>query len=92
VDLTCHLQDANGIASKITKRLDDDAKVIWGSRIQDDYKDKVRVMAIMTGVESSNIIGRDDNTQNTNSTSSQNSDNFTTDRSRKTSPDIDSIK
>jgi cell division protein FtsZ len=86
------LTDANGIASKITKRLDDDAKVIWGSRIQDDYKDKVRVMAIMTGVESSNIIGRDDNTQNTNSTSSQNSDNFTTDRSRKTSPDIDSIK
>jgi len=86
------LTDANGIASKITERLDDDAKVIWGSRIQDDYKDKVRVMAIMTGVESSNIIGRDDNTQNTNSTSSQNSDNFTTDRSRKTSPDIDSIK
>ena len=82
------LTDANGIASQITERLDDDAKVIWGSRIQDDYKDKVRVMAIMTGVESSNVIGR--NGQSTNIT--QDGDNYTTDRSRKTSPDIDSIK
>lgn len=57
-DLT--LDDAEGIASKITKRLDESAKVIWGSRIRDEYKGKVRVMAIMTGVESSQVIGPDD--------------------------------
>ncbi len=51
------LEDAEGIARKITKRLDDNAKVIWGSRIHDDYEGTVRVMAIMTGVESSNVLG-----------------------------------
>ena len=82
------LSEANGIASRITERLEDDAKVIWGSRIQDDYKDKVRVMAIMTGVESSNIVGRDSKVKK--STGGQ--DDYTTDRSRNTSPDIDSIQ
>ena len=54
-DLT--LDDANSIANKITTRLDSDAKVIWGSRIREEYKGKVRVMAVMTGVNSSNIVG-----------------------------------
>jgi len=79
------LTDAEGIASKITTRLDDKAKVIWGSRIKDNYKDKVRVMAIMTGVESSNIIGRDSEGTPTKQ------DDYTQNRGRKTSPDIDSI-
>jgi cell division protein FtsZ len=56
-DLT--LDDAEGIADKITERLDSNAKVIWGSRIRDEYKGKVRVMAIMTGVNSSNVMGPD---------------------------------
>lgn len=58
-DLT--LDDANGIASQITERLESDANVIWGSRIRDEYKGKVRVMAIMTGVESQNVVGPNSN-------------------------------
>ncbi len=85
------LNEAEGIASKITERLDDEAKVIWGSRIQDSYDDKVRVMAIMTGVESSNIIGRDnENSAQEDFTAGSNKNNNR--RNRKTSPDIDSIK
>lgn len=60
-DLT--LDDAEGIADKITERLDSNAKVIWGSRIRDEYKGKVRVMAIMTGVNSSNVVGPNGNNQ-----------------------------
>ncbi|MFB6162626.1 MAG: cell division protein FtsZ [Halococcoides sp.] len=54
-DLT--LKEAEGIAQNITDRLEADADVIWGARIQDDYKGKVRVMAIMTGVKSAHVLG-----------------------------------
>ncbi|PSP32891.1 cell division protein FtsZ [Halobacteriales archaeon QH_10_67_22] len=51
------LKEAEGIAQNITERLDASANVIWGARIQDDYKGKVRVMAIMTGVKSAQVLG-----------------------------------
>jgi cell division protein FtsZ len=54
-DLT--LKEAEGIAQQITERLEASANVIWGARIQDEYKGKVRVMAIMTGVQSAQILG-----------------------------------
>ena len=54
-DLT--LKEAEGIADNITERLDASANVIWGARIQDSYKGKVRVMAIMTGVQSAQVLG-----------------------------------
>jgi cell division protein FtsZ len=54
-DLT--LQEAEGIAQNITDRLEASANVIWGARIQEEYKGKVRVMAIMTGVKSAQVLG-----------------------------------
>ncbi|MFW6458771.1 MAG: cell division protein FtsZ [Halodesulfurarchaeum sp.] len=54
-DLT--LKEAEGIADNITERLDAAANVIWGARIQENYKGKVRVMAIMTGVQSAQVLG-----------------------------------
>ena len=54
-DLT--LKEAEGIADNITERLDNSANVIWGARIQESYKGKVRVMAIMTGVQSAQVLG-----------------------------------
>jgi cell division protein FtsZ len=54
-DLT--LKEAEGIANNITERLEASANVIWGARIQDSYKGKVRVMAIMTGVQSAQVLG-----------------------------------
>lgn len=51
------LKEAEGIANNITERLESDANVIWGARVNQDYEDKVRVMAIMTGVESSQVLG-----------------------------------
>ena len=51
------LKEAEGIAQNITQRLDASANVIWGARIQENYKGKVRVMAIMTGVKSAQVLG-----------------------------------
>lgn len=55
-DLT--LSDAEDIASTLTYELDPHADVIWGARINNDYEGEVRVMAIMTGVKSAQILGR----------------------------------
>jgi cell division protein FtsZ len=55
-DLT--LSDAEEIASSLTYELDAHADVIWGARVNNEYEGKVRVMAIMTGVRSAQILGR----------------------------------
>lgn len=55
------LREAEEIASSLTYELSPNANVIWGARIREDYEGKVRVMAIMTGVHSSQIICRDTN-------------------------------
>ena len=54
-DLT--LQDAEEIATSLTYELDPHADVIWGARVRSDMEGKVRVMAIMTGVQSGKILG-----------------------------------
>jgi cell division protein FtsZ len=41
----------------LTYELSPNANVIWGARIREDYEGKVRVMAIMTGVQSAQILG-----------------------------------
>jgi len=45
------LDEAEQIASGITDRLENNANVIWGARVNEEYRGKVRVMAIMTGVD-----------------------------------------
>jgi cell division protein FtsZ len=54
-DLT--LQDAEEIATSLTYELDPQADVIWGARVRNEMEGKVRVMAIMTGVQSGKILG-----------------------------------
>ncbi|MFP4655097.1 MAG: cell division protein FtsZ [Methanohalobium sp.] len=51
------LKEAEEIAGSLTYELSSNANVIWGARIRDDFEGKVRVMAIMTGVQSSQILG-----------------------------------
>ncbi len=55
-DLT--LKEAENIAESITYEMDSHANVIWGARIQKDYEGKVRVMAIMTGINSPQVMGK----------------------------------
>lgn len=55
-DLT--LLDAEEIASSLTYELDAHADVIWGARVKKEFEGRVRVMAIMTGVKSAQILGQ----------------------------------
>ena len=52
------LKEAEEIASSLTYELSPDANVIWGARIAEEYEGMVRVMAIMTGVKSAQILGQ----------------------------------
>lgn len=54
-DLT--LDEVNRIGELVTGSLDPDSQVIWGARINDSMSGKVRVMTIITGVNSPFILG-----------------------------------
>jgi cell division protein FtsZ len=55
-DLT--LDEVNKAGEMITEALDSDANVIWGARISNEMKGKLRIMAIITGVQSPYILGK----------------------------------
>ncbi len=59
-DLT--LDEVNRIGELVTETLDADANVIWGARVEEAMKSKVRVMAIITGVQSPYVLGKSLNT------------------------------
>ena len=54
-DLT--MKETNDIVELLTYELSPDANVIWGARIKKEYDGKVKVVAIMTGVEPKWIFG-----------------------------------
>jgi cell division protein FtsZ len=54
-DLT--LDEAKVIVSTVGEKLSPDAKMIWGAQISEDLDHSIRVMLIVTGVKSSQIVG-----------------------------------
>lgn len=50
------MKEAAAIAGALTQELDPEANVIWGARIRPDLAGKVRLMAIITGVKSAQIL------------------------------------
>ncbi|MBI2076250.1 MAG: cell division protein FtsZ [Candidatus Aenigmarchaeota archaeon] len=52
------LDEINAIGQRIQSELDPDAQVIWGARILPEYKDKIQVITIVTGVKSPFILGQ----------------------------------
>ncbi|MCX6694565.1 MAG: cell division protein FtsZ [Methanomicrobiales archaeon] len=61
-DLT--LSDAEEIATNLTYELDPQADVIWGARVRNDMEGRVRVLAIMTGVQGSKVLGHRESYKN----------------------------
>jgi len=54
-DLT--LDEAKIIVSAVGEKLSPEAKMIWGAQISEDLEHSLRVMLIVTGVKSSQIVG-----------------------------------
>ncbi len=53
------LDEAKQVVETISEKLDEDANVIWGAQISNDMKDSIRVMLVVTGVQSPQIFGFD---------------------------------
>ena len=54
------LDEVSRVGELVTESLDPDANVIWGARVSDEMKGKLRVMTIITGVRSPWILGKMD--------------------------------
>jgi cell division protein FtsZ len=54
------IKEAEEIVKNLTFEIDERANVIWGARIDKDSEGVVRVMAIMTGVRSPNILSSEE--------------------------------
>lgn len=52
------LEEARRVVETVSTRLDEDARIIWGAQISEDLAGTIRVMLIVTGVRSSQIIGK----------------------------------
>ncbi len=55
-DLT--LEESREIVSVVSEKLDPDAKVIWGARVEDNMKETIKVLLIVTGIQTSQILAR----------------------------------
>ncbi len=54
------LAEANSVAKKISERMDvNNAMVIWGARVNDEFDGYLRVMLLITGIKSPQIFGQD---------------------------------
>ncbi len=62
VHITCgpdfKLEEFAGIGELVTENISPDAQVIIGARINKEFQNKVRVITIMTGVNSPYVLGR----------------------------------
>ncbi|MBT7902222.1 cell division protein FtsZ [Candidatus Woesearchaeota archaeon] len=54
------LDEISRIGELVTEAMDQDANVIWGARVADEFKGKLTVMTIITGVNSPWILGKND--------------------------------
>jgi cell division protein FtsZ len=58
------IQEATSVGEGVTEGLADNANVIFGSRLEPDFNDQIRVMSIVTGVKpkfgtASTILGKE---------------------------------
>jgi len=54
------IDELEALDNEFRRNLDPKASVSWGLKIRDDFDGKVRVIAIVTGVKSPYILGKDD--------------------------------
>lgn len=52
------LEEAKMVVESVSKRLDNEARIIWGAQIAEDLESTLRVLLIVTGVRSPQIFGK----------------------------------
>ncbi len=53
------IEEAEGVVEEIYERIDPDARIIWGTSVNEELKGTIRTMIVVTGVDSPQIYGRD---------------------------------
>ena len=51
------IEEAEGVVEEIYDRIDPDARIIWGTSVDDELEGEMRTMIVVTGVESPQIYG-----------------------------------
>ncbi|MFB6253788.1 MAG: cell division protein FtsZ [Halobacteriaceae archaeon] len=59
------IEEAEGVVEEIYDRIDPDARIIWGTSIDENLDGKMRTMIVVTGVESPQIYGRNEAAEET---------------------------
>jgi cell division protein FtsZ len=54
------IEEAEGVVEEIYERIDADARIIWGTSVDDELENTMRTMIVVTGVDSPQIYGRND--------------------------------
>lgn len=54
------LAEAEQVVEVVSERLDPRANIIWGAQVEEDLKGLIRVMLVITGVKSKQILGSDE--------------------------------
>ncbi|MFB6251817.1 MAG: cell division protein FtsZ [Halobellus sp.] len=52
------IEEAEGVVEEIYDRIDPDARIIWGTSVDEEVDGTMRTMIVVTGVESPQIYGR----------------------------------
>jgi cell division protein FtsZ len=52
------IDEAEGVVEEIYERIDEDARIIWGTSVDEDLEGAMRTLIVVTGVESPQIYGR----------------------------------
>ncbi len=59
------LDECKSIIETVGNKLNSDAKLIWGAQISEDMEKAIRVLIIVTGVKSSQILGQGESPEST---------------------------
>jgi cell division protein FtsZ len=54
------IEEAEGVVEQLYDRIDPDARIIWGTSVDEDIEEEMRTMVVVTGVDSPQIYGRND--------------------------------
>jgi cell division protein FtsZ len=52
------IKEAEGVVEELYSRINPDASIIWGTSIDESLKRELKVMLVVTGVKSKQILGR----------------------------------
>lgn len=70
------IEEAEGVVEELYSRVDSDARIIWGTGVDESYEGKMQVLLVVTGVDSTQIYGDtvDDDADSPSASDSNDSD------------------